>query len=258
MSNPNSTSSSISFGTKLIRFFVRLIVFLTIISLAALVAYLLSKENTRTFSLHIVDDMLVINKGKFLPIGSSPWNTEDEAYAKLPLEGFKPQNTETSKYKREELDQALFPILESLAKPRILSEDSANQERGIYYLSRAELLAGLTKEQQNALKTLRAEASFYRAKTRLPEAELFMKETLAQFELATHTPNKNTVLAASALSVLEPALKQLSLAIQEVLAASPPAALEENTPETPPPPPGSPPEENTPPNTQNIVENNEA
>jgi len=233
MSNSTSTPS-VSFGRKLVRFFVRLLVTLVIVGLAALVVYLLSNINAQTFTLHVVDDTLVINKGKFLPFGSKPWNPENEAYLPLPLEGFLPDGIETSKYRNVvELDRALFPILESLAKPRILSEESAQQERGIYYLNRAERLKGISDQQQHALKTLRAEASFSLAKTRLAQAELLLRETVEQFRLAAQTPNKNTPLASHALLALEPALRQLGLVIQGALLLSaepPPAPLEVEEP----------------------------
>jgi len=191
---------------------------LVIAGLTAAILYLLSRENERTFTLHVVNDTLFIHKGKLLPFGSAPWNTEDEAYAPLPLEGFRPDNIETSRYNDTgELDRALFPILEALAKPRILSEDPLNQKHGIAHLRRAELLKGLAPEQQNALKALRAEGSFYIAKTRLSEAELFLQETLAQLKLATQMPNKHSQAASHALHILEPALSQLSLAIQNAL-----------------------------------------
>ena len=237
MSNPTSTSSSVS---KLVRSFVRLLVFLLILGLTTLVVYLFSERNSQTFSLHIVEDTLVIHKGKFLPIGSNPWNPENEAYAPIALEGFLPYNIETAKYRNiVELDRALFSVLEALAKPRILSEESAVQERGIYYLNRAERLKGIDAPQQQALKTLHAEAAFSVARTRLPQAELFLRETVEQFKLAMQTPNKNASSAAHALLVLEPALKQLGLAIQEVFAfpaKTPPPPHAPKSPEGVPPP----------------------
>ncbi|MCL2178775.1 MAG: IF-2 protein, partial [Proteobacteria bacterium] len=214
MSNPASTSS-VSFGTKLVRFFARLLVTLIIASLTTLTVYLLSRENARTFSLHVVEDTLIIHKGKYLPFGSAPWNTEDEAYAPLPLEGFQPPLSETSTFTDiRELDRALFPVLEFLIRARVLSEDPINQKRGIDYLHRAELLKGLGPEQQLALKALRAESAFYVARTRLSEAESLLQETIHQLKLATQTPNRNTPSAEHALKTLEPALQQLGLSIQ--------------------------------------------
>jgi len=219
MRNPTSTSS-VSSGSKLLRSLVRLLVALTIAGLTALVAYLFSERNSQTFRLHVVEDTLVIHKGKFLPYGSKPWLPENPAYAPVALEGFRPEDMETSLYRNVvELDRALFSILEALAKPRILSEEPAQQERGIYYLNRAERLSGISDAQQTALKTLRAEASFHMARTRLVQVELSLRETLEQFRLATQTPNKNTPLASHALLALEPALKKLSLAVQQALSS---------------------------------------
>ncbi|MCL2626437.1 MAG: IF-2 protein [Cystobacterineae bacterium] len=233
MSNPPS-SPSVSFGTKLVRFFVRLLVTLIIASLTALTVYLLSRENARTFSLHVVEDTLIIHKGKYLPFGSTPWNTEDEAYAPLLLEGFQPVNIESLKFNDiRELDRALFSILESLIKARILSEDPSSQKRGIEHLHRAELLKGLSTEQLSALKALRAETSFYVARTRLLETESFIRETVQQLKLATQTPNRNTPSAVQALQALEPALQQLSLAVQNALLNPPLNPSELPQPETP-------------------------
>jgi len=236
MSNPTSTSS-VSFGKKLVRFFVRLLVTSVILSLTALVVYLFSERNAQTFTLHVVDDTLIIHKGKFLPLGSNPWLSENEAYAPLALEGFTPEFIENAKYRdTRELDRALFSVLEALAKPRILSEDSARQTRGIYYLRRAELLKDLTLEQQNTLKTLRAEVAFATARARLSEVELLVRDIVEQFKLATQTPNKSTQTAARILLLLEPVFNQLNLAIQHALSSSLPELREENPPSPAPPP----------------------
>jgi len=208
------------------------------LGLAALAVYLLSERNSQTFSLHVVEDTLVIHKGKFLPKGSKPWNPENQAYAPVALEGFWPAQVETVQYKNIlELDKALFDILETLARPRILSEEATRQERGLYYLNRAERLKGISDEQQALLKTLRAEAAFFLARTRLAQAKLFLQETVEQFRLATQIPNKNTPLAGHALLALEPALKLLHLAIEQALLGTGELPPAEEAPQGEGPPP---------------------
>src|SRR5260370_11727481 len=69
----------------------RLVVVLLIFGLGGAVVFLISQLNARTFRVEVIDNNLVITKGRLFPIGGEPYRPPDpalkEADAATPLEG---------------------------------------------------------------------------------------------------------------------------------------------------------------------------
>ncbi len=210
-----------SFGRRATSAFTRLLVTLLILALGGAVAFLLSQLNARTFTVTQEAGQLVVMKGRMLPAGSQPFRPGDprlaDTYAPIPLEGRDVSTLLEQKFtERDELDRALFPVLEGLARPRVQSDEPAQLEKGLYYLRRAELLSGLTEEQRRTLETLKADMAFYLARQKLEEARRDVTEALAQLKLAAESRNRNTQRANQMLTSVGPAAQALEKALRAV------------------------------------------
>jgi len=210
-----------SFGRRATSAFTRLLVTLLILALGGAVAFLLSQLNARTFTLTQEAGQLVVMKGRMLPAGAQPFRPGDprlaDTYAPLPLEGRDVSALLEQKFtERDELDRALFPVLEALARPRVQSDEPGQLEKGLYYLRRAELLSGLTEEQRRTLETLKADMAFFLARQKLEEARRDVTEALTQLKLAAESRNRNTQRANQMLTSVGPAAQALEKALRAV------------------------------------------
>lgn len=241
-----------SFGIRAKRTFTRLVVVLVILGLAGVAAVLLSQLNARTWTLGQEAGTLVVLKGRMLPVGAEPFRPSDpalaDAYAPIPLEG-QPVGTllERKFSDRDELDRALFELLERLAVERITSSDPRELERGLYFVRRAERLSGITEEQRTVLKKLQAEVSFYLARTKLDDARKLIAEGMAQLRLAADSQSRNARAAHQMIAEVEPVAQSLEealrRAVHSISEAPPPRSMPESggapdrpAPTTPPAP----------------------
>ncbi len=240
MAAMHDTSSQPSFGRRLGRAFRNFVLFALFVGFAGAAAYALSVLNSRTYMLEVQGGQLVVLKGKMLPMGADPWLPADprlaDAYAPLDLEGNTSLAVVGAKYAdRDELDRALFVVIELLAKPRVASDSPRDLERGLYFVRRGERLNGLTEEQKLTLKRLQAEVSFYLARTRLEDAQKQVEEALGQLRIAAQSETRNARAANQMLLAVEPPAKVLSDSLRNAvhqLSEPPPAA-----PPTPSPAP---------------------
>nr|WP_239470810.1 IF-2 protein [Archangium violaceum] len=222
-----------SFGRRATSAFTRLLVTLLILALGGAVAFLLSQLNARTFTLTLENGQVVVMKGRMLPTGAVPYRPGDprlaDTYAPIAVEGRDVSSLLEQKFtERDELDRALFPVLEGLARPKVQSDDPALLEKGLYYLRRADLLGGLTQEQRHTLETMKADVAFFQARQKLEEARRDVAEALAQLKLAAESRNRNTQRANQMLTTVGPAAQALDRALR---------AVDGSLPETPNPPP---------------------
>ncbi|MDY7233304.1 IF-2 protein [Hyalangium rubrum] len=237
-----------SFGYRVQRAFTRVLVTLLVLGMAGAVAFLLAKLNARTFTLELYDGQLVVMKGRMLPWGAVPYQPGDarmaDTYAPIPLEGQTVTNLLAEQFtERDELDRALFPVLETLAKPRIASDEPQAVERGVYYLRRAERLAGLSEEQRTRLKGMLAEVAYYQARQKLDEARKLITEAMTQLKLASEGDNRHSRSATQMLSKVGAPTQALDQALAEAVhTLSAPRAKETVEPpaETPPAAPPAP------------------
>jgi hypothetical protein len=229
-------------GARAMQAFTRLLVTLLVLALGGAVAFLLSQLNARTFTLAVESGHLVVMKGRMLPWGAAPYRPGDvglaDTYAPIPLEGGDvPQSLLTQKYtERDELDRALFSQLETLARPRIASDEPKRIESGVYYLRRAERLTGLSEEQRASLKRMQAEVAYYQARLKMEDARKLIAEAMAQLRLASESENRHARTANQMLTVVEPATTALEQALRTAVhtLSAPPSK------ETQPPAPAAP------------------
>jgi hypothetical protein len=243
MMNPQQNRQS--FGRRATSAFTRLFVTLLILGLGGAVAFLLSQLNARTFTLAQENGQLVVMKGRMLPMGAVPYRPGDarlaDAYAPIAVEGRDVSGLVEQKFtERDELDRALFPMLEGLARPKVQSDDPELLEKGLYYLRRAEALSGLTEEQRRTLETMKADVAFYLARQKLEAARRGVTEALAQLKLAAESRNRNTQQANQMLGTVGPAAQALEKALRAVDASLGESGTGSTSPETPFPAPGVP------------------
>jgi len=235
-----------SFGRRLMRAVRNVLILTLVLGLSGAALYAVSLLNARTYTLEVKNGQLVVMKGRLMPTGADPWVPSDarlvDTYAPLDLEGNTPLGgTQTKFSERDELDRALFGVIEMLAKPRVASDSPKDLEKGLYYVRRAERLAGLSDEQKLSLQHLQADVSFYLARTRLEDAQRQIDEALTQLKVAAQSENRHARAANQMLLVMEGPSKTLSDALRTAVhSLSAPAGSPELPPVALPPPPPPP------------------
>jgi hypothetical protein len=205
------------------RAMIRLLVVVVVLGLVGAVGFLLSQLNARTFTIEDQNGSLVVMKGRELPIGSDPYKPPDaalaDAYAPLPLDGMPldPALLQQRFTDRDELDRALFEVLQKLALPRVATDDPAALERGFYYMQRADKLGGITPEQRTQLLKLKADVSFYQGRVKLDEARKRITDALAELRLAADSQNRHSRSANQMLLAVEKPAKALEDALREAV-----------------------------------------
>lgn len=230
-------------GQRLLRGIGRLLATVFVLGLIGLVAYLASERNASAYSLKQEAGQLVVQKGRMLPTGSEPWTPTDsklaDAYAPIPLEGTTPSSTVlTQTFRdRDELDRALFGVLETLARPRVSSEDPKVVDRGLYYVRRMERLSGLTSEQRTTLERLQSEIAWHLARNKLDQARQLLSEALSQLEVASTGQTENARRANQLAAQIVAPTREFEDTLRKLLAGvpAPPPAKSPNE-EKPPEP----------------------
>lgn len=212
-------SRGASFGTRLFRAFRNLVMLALVLGLASAATYALSLLNSRTYGLDVREGLLVVLKGRMLPWGSEPWQPGEaelvDAYSPLQLEGNTALAVTGAKYgERDELDRAIYTVIEMLAKPRVSSDLAKDLEQGLYYVRRAEHLHGLTDEQKHSLRRMQSDLSFYLARSRLDDARKQLEEAVGQLKIAADSETKHQREANQMLLTVEPQVKALSDALR--------------------------------------------
>ncbi|MBF5042623.1 IF-2 protein [Aggregicoccus sp. 17bor-14] len=214
-----------SFGHRAGRTFTRFLVTLVVLALAGGVLFLLSQLNSRTYRLAHENGQLVVLKGRMLPFGAVPYTPGDarlaDAYAPLAVPAGEVQGLLERRFSdRDELDRALFGVLEALARPRVASDEPARLDEGLTYLRRAEKLSGLTEEQRLSLKKMQADVAYYQARQRLDEARRDIAEALGQLKLAAENRGRQADSANAMITRVGPAAEKLEEALRAAVHGS--------------------------------------
>ncbi len=214
MSDP-MTSRGASFGVRLLRAFRNLVIVSLVLGLGGAASYALSLLNSRTYGLEVCEGLLVVLKGRMLPWGAEPWQPAEpnlvDAYAPLQLEGNTALAVTGTKFsERDELDRAMFSVIEMLAKPRVSSDTPKDLEQGLYFVRRGERLHGLSDEQKLSLTHMQSELSFFLARAHLDDARQQLEEALGQLKRAADSETKHQREANQMLMEVEPKVKALS------------------------------------------------
>jgi hypothetical protein len=216
------SSTSDSLGRRAGRAFTRLVVTLVVLGLIGAVGFLLSQLNARTFTLQQQDGKLLLMKGRMLPMGSEPYRPSEPAlaaaYAPFDLLGGTAAGLEGAKFEeRDAMDRALFQLLEGLARPRLVSDDSAVLSQGLVALGRMQKLGGITDEQRKTLRSLESEVAFFQARTRLDQARRDIAEAVTQLRVSADSGTRHARAAQRMLAAVEPAATALEEALRRAV-----------------------------------------
>ena len=247
-------ADDLTLGQRAKRTAVRLGVVVVVLALGAAVFELLTQLNARTFTVQQEGEQLVIHKGRELPVGSEPYHPSDpllaDTYAPIPLERMPVGALAERRFTdRDELDRALFDVLEKLARPKVYSEESADLDRGLYFVRRAEKLKGVTEDQRASLKTMQSELSYYLARTKLDDARKMLAEAMTQLQIAADSNDRHARSAHQMLLEVNEPSKALEEALRRAVhqlsepAENPekPAGKPPDKPAAPAPAPATPP-----------------
>jgi hypothetical protein len=216
------SSTSDSLGRRAGRAFTRLVVTLVVLGLIGAVGFLLSQLNARTFTLQQQDGKLLVMKGRMLPMGSEPYRPSEPAlaaaYAPFDLLGGTAAGLEGARFEeRDAMDRALFQLLEGLARPRLVSDDSAALSQGLVALGRMQKLGGITDEQRKTLRSLESEVAFFQARTRLDQARRDIAEAVSQLRISADSGTRHARAAHRMLAAVEPAATALEEALRRAV-----------------------------------------
>lgn len=213
-----------------------ILAWVAILGLLALVAWLASERNTRTWHLVPDEGRLVVMRGMPLPAGRRAFQSTDpvlaQAYAPLVAPPGKPLPQERTFEERSLLDQALYDLLAGWSREEIASGDAARLERGLGYLSRAEKLPGLSPAQRDDLSALRAESGFQEGLRALTRAADELRDAAEKLRRAASSRSPHATDAGVLLRDVEPAVEAAAGAVRAAGALARAAK-----PETPPEPP---------------------
>jgi hypothetical protein len=205
----------------------RFLAFLLILALAGAVAWLLAQVHAKTFAVEQHESDLWIVRGRELPLGFAPYRPADkvlaQAYAPIPLVGDSPGELLNAPFDdRDALDQALFRTFKGWIEARLESDDNDRLAQAIKLLKRAELLTGISAEQRDQLKDLKAKGAYVEGRARLEEAEVALREAVGQLKLAAETRTRYSREAGDLYERTSALAEQLSRAVRNAGTARPP------------------------------------
>lgn len=186
---------------------------LGVAALLALVGYLLADINHRRYRLAYVDHQLLVEQGRFFPVGYSYYQPESsalkEAYAPIDVPVGESVEAGIAFDDRSEIDRALYVRLASWARQRLAASDSATLAMGINYVRRLEALPSLSESQRHELRGMRADAAFRQGEGLLEGIALTLHHAASQFALALELGTSHAEKARADLQAIDDKLRQL-------------------------------------------------
>ncbi len=210
-----------------------------VLLLLAIVLWLASDRNARTWYLVPDEGRLVVMRGVMLPVGRHAFEASDpalaQAYAPVVPPPGKPLPPEQSFDERSLLDQKLFELLAGWAKEEIASADPVRLDRALGYLARAEKLPGLSPAQRDELEGLRAESGFHEARRLVVKAAAELRDAADKLRRAAASRSTRAPEANALLRDVEPALDATLAAERAAGVREKPTPAEPAAPQQPPP-----------------------
>lgn len=224
------------------------LLWLAVLLLLALVLWLASERNARTWYLVPDEGRLVVMRGVMLPVGRHAFEAPEpalaQAYAPVVPPPGRPLPPERSFEERSLLDQAIFDLLSGWARDEIASADPVRLDRALGYLARAEKLPGLSPAQRDELDGLRAESGFHEARRLVARAAAELRDAADKLRRAAASRSARAPEANALLRDVEPALDaalgaERAAGVREkpTPAENPQDAAQQPAPAAAPPPP---------------------
>ena len=206
------------------------LVVLLILVLGGVIVYLLSDLNSRHYRLSRAGDMMVVEKGKFIPTGFQAYRPKepglDRIYRPVPIPPGGDVPLGNVYEDRTDLDRAMFAILAGWARQSLQNEGNGATLAAETYIERCDLLPGVSEEQRLDIKTMRADLAYRRGRRLLDGVINQLKSAASQFERAIELGTSYATEATTWLAEVQARIKSLS----DPAAEQEPA---EETPQTP-------------------------
>ncbi|MGZ6123478.1 MAG: hypothetical protein ACXWLR_00875 [Myxococcales bacterium] len=145
----------------------RLVLWLVIAALLATVWWLASERNEHHFRVATQGGALVIERGRFFPMGTAPVPAGDKAYAPVAVPAGEKPLADSEFDDQNALDRWLFDLLSAWAKNAGKRGDG---QAAAMLVDRASALPGLTGAQVAELSALRADLAWDDAQTDMAKA----------------------------------------------------------------------------------------
>ena len=174
----------------------RLVLWLVIAALLAAVWWLASERNEHRYRVTAQGNALLIEKGRFFPVGMARVPPSDKAYGPIPVPAGEKAPAETEFDEQNALDRWLFDLLSAWAKSAGKRGDG---KAAGTLVDRASALPGLTGAQVADLAALRADLAWDEAQTDLANAAQLLDAARRKLE-AVRQGNGAHAADAAALS----------------------------------------------------------
>ena len=204
--------------------FQRLVLWLLILCLLGVVWWLASERNERHFRLAADNGWLVVERGRFFPMGSSRIAAEDATYGKAYAPLQLPPGSKVVEFEYDDqaaLDRGLFDQLLPWAREASKKNDVPAAQA---LADRASLLAGLSGQQQAQLAGLRGELAYSQARNELAQAARLVLSARRKLELVRDAAGDHALEAAPLAAELGVVVDQLAAAAEGKPSRGAPAA----------------------------------
>ena len=138
-----------------------------------------SLHNQKKLRLVIEGNQLVVEQGKFFPIGfeqiKPDTDSKEKAYAPIPLRDTMKVDVPIEFSDRTELDQYLFSLLAAWSKELIGSGSTGDVSLAETLIERSELIPGVSVQQRREIRAMKADLSFSAAKRLILESQEILR-----------------------------------------------------------------------------------
>jgi hypothetical protein len=176
--------------------FQRFVLWLVILALLAAVGWLASERNQHHFRVAAQGSALVIERGRFFPMGTTAMPASDKAYAPIPIPAGEKPPADSEFEDQNALDRWLFDLLAAWAKNAGKRGDG---KAAAMLVDRASSLPGLTGTQVAELGSLRADLAWDDAQADMTRAAELVEAARRKLE-AVRQGNGAHAADAAALS----------------------------------------------------------
>ena len=190
------------------------LVVVLVIALGGVIAYLLSDLNSRHYRLSRSADMMVVEKGKFMPTGFQIYRPQEPGLSQIYQPVSIPAGADVpggEVYEdRADLDRAMFAALAGWARQALEREGNGATLEAETLIERCDMLPGVSEEQRRDIQTLRADLA-YRSGRRLLDGVVNQLKTAAeQFKRAINLGTSYAQEASTWLQEVQARITSLS------------------------------------------------
>jgi hypothetical protein len=180
--------------------FQRFVLWLVIVGLLAAVWWLASERNEHRYRIISQGNVLVIERGRFFPLGTGPLPASDKVYAPIAIPAGEKPPPETEFQDQNALDRWLFDQLSGWAKS---AGQKGDDRAAATLVERAAALPGLSGTQMADLTSLRADLAWDEAQTDIANAAQLLDTARRKLEAVRQGNGAHAADASGLSSKLE-------------------------------------------------------